>query len=104
MGSEGVGGGRTNGSSCASFGSTSHSGGEVNWSAVEVGKPEVGALPGTTERRSEPTELLRLRVGVVGLVALLEPLPVDVIAAPPLKRVERRVREGTPLIRPIEEE
>jgi hypothetical protein len=60
--------------------------------------------PGTAERKSEPTELLRLRVGVVGLVVVVEPFPVGVVTAPPLKMVERRVREGTPLIRPTEDE
>lgn len=60
--------------------------------------------PGTTERKSEPTELLRLRVGVVGLVVVLEPFTVGVVTAPPLKMVERRVSEGTPLIRPTEDE
>lgn len=57
---DGVGGGRANGSSCASFGSTSHS-------AFEMGYGTTGAVEAfeAMDRKSEPTDPLRRRAGSV---------------------------------------
>lgn len=91
---EGVGGGRAKGSSCSSFGSTSQS--------VAIDGAYVGGTtaPGiTTERSSEPTELLRRRVDPGPTLGV-----VTEAAAPELKRLERRVADGDALMRRRDDE